>query len=176
MSPPMRATSVNTTYSTPKSRSGRISCYVTSGCIKVVPQRASSVARPKGGAPEYDWRVNRAKKAWEEAGLEAIGFHECRHSYITHLIHSGLNGKAVQTLAGHASIQVTFDTYGHVFDGHEDEAGRLLASYYCRGTSITDDVEEMSREDLIALVRSLVDTNVSPVSTSVSTSDTEGTK
>jgi hypothetical protein len=31
----------------------------------------------------------------------------------------------------------------------------------------------MSREDLVALVRSLVDANVSPVSTSVSTSDTE---
>jgi hypothetical protein len=100
-----------------------------------------------------------------DAGLEPIGFHECRHSYITHLIHSGLNGKAVQTLAGHASIQVTFDTYGHLFDGHEDEAGRLLASYYRRGTSITDEVEAMSREDLVALVRALLDTKVAPVST-----------
>jgi hypothetical protein len=100
-----------------------------------------------------------------DAGLEPIGFHECRHSYITHLIHAGLNGKAVQTLARHASIQVTFDTYGHLFDGHEDEAGRLLASYYRRGTSITDEVEAMSREDLVALVRALLDTKVAPVST-----------
>jgi integrase len=131
---------------------------------------------PKGGAPEYNSMVSRTKKAWEDASLEPIGFHECRHSYITHLIHSGLNGKAVQTLAGHGSIQVTFDTYGHVFDGHEREAGRLLASYYRRGTSITDEVEAMSREDLVAVMRALLDTNVSPVSTSVSTTDTKATE
>ena len=67
-----------------------------------------------------------------DVGLKPIGFHECRHTFISTMIASGLNAKAVSILAGHASIVVTYDTYGHLFRGHEDEAGKFLAEYYVK--------------------------------------------
>jgi integrase len=79
------------------------------------------------------WMVVRAHEAWTAAELEFIGFHECRHTFVTSLIHSGLNMKAVSILAGHASIAITADRYGHLFPGSEEEAGRLLAAFYAVG-------------------------------------------
>ncbi len=36
----------------------------------------------------------------------------------------------MSVLAGHASITLTYDKYGHMFAGHEDAAGALLDSFY----------------------------------------------
>jgi integrase len=94
------------------------------------PSKGLICRGPKGGAPEYNSMVNRACQAWEAAKLEAIGLHECRHTFITTMIAAGLNAKAVSVLAGHASIDVTFDRYGHLFPGSEDEAGSKLNAYY----------------------------------------------
>ena len=58
--------------------------------------------------------------------LDRITPHECRHTFASYLIASGLNAKAVTTLMGHSSIQITFDRYGHLFPGHEDEAAEGL--------------------------------------------------
>jgi hypothetical protein len=46
------------------------------------------------------------------------------------MIHSGLNMKAVSVLAGHSSIAITADRYGHLFARHEDEAGAKLAALF----------------------------------------------
>ncbi len=43
------------------------------------------------------------------------GFHPLRHYAISAWIAAGLNAKTVQTYAGHASINITMDTYGHLF-------------------------------------------------------------
>lgn len=99
------------------------------------PESGLVVQGPKGGAPEYDAQVTRAKKMWEVMKLDAIGFHECRHTFITTMIHSGLNAKAVQILAGHASIQITYDRYGHLFPGSEDEAAVKLDAYYAQAVA-----------------------------------------
>jgi integrase len=37
--------------------------------------------------------------------------------------------KTLQHMLGHASIQQTFDRYGHMFPGAEQEAGRLLDGF-----------------------------------------------
>jgi integrase len=44
-------------------------------------------------------------------------------------IAAGVNAKALTTYMGHASIQVTFDRYGHLMPGSQDEAASLLDSY-----------------------------------------------
>jgi integrase len=71
----------------------------------------------------------RALSAWKDKGLAPLKVHECRHTAASFLIASGLNAKAVSTILGHASIAITFDRYGHMFKGSEDEAGRLLDRY-----------------------------------------------
>ncbi len=45
------------------------------------------------------------------------------------LIAAGLNAKAVSVTMGHSSIAITFDIYGHLFDGSEAEAAGLVAAY-----------------------------------------------
>ncbi len=74
----------------------------------------------------------RADDAWEAAGLERITLHECRHSYASLMIAAGVNAKALSSYMGHANIQITFDRYGHLMPGNEEEAGALLDTYLDR--------------------------------------------
>ena len=60
---------------------------------------------------------DRAKRAWQAAGLQALTLHECRHTFASLMIAAGVNGKALQTFMGHASITVTLDLYGHLLAG-----------------------------------------------------------
>ena len=48
--------------------------------------------------------------------------HIFRHAAASLWIERGLNPKRVQTLVGHGSIQLTFDTYGHLFEQFERDA------------------------------------------------------
>lgn len=48
--------------------------------------------------------------------------HIFRHAAASLWIERGLNAKRVQTLVGHGSIQVTFDTYGHLFEQAERDS------------------------------------------------------
>lgn len=54
--------------------------------------------------------------------LERIGLHEARHTFASLMIAAGVNAKALSTIMGHASIAITFDTYGHLMPRGEDEA------------------------------------------------------
>ena len=60
--------------------------------------------------------------------MAAIGgrAHPYRHFYASWLIDRGFGPKRVQALMGHSSIQMTFDTYGHLFP-QEDDAERFAA-------------------------------------------------
>jgi integrase len=51
------------------------------------------------------------------AGLPAIRLHDLRHTCATILLMAGKHPKYVQELLGHASINITLDTYSHVIEG-----------------------------------------------------------
>lgn len=55
----------------------------------------------------------------EETAVAKYTAHIFRHAAASLWIDLGLNAKRVQTLVGHGSIQVTFDTYGHLFEEKE---------------------------------------------------------
>jgi integrase len=76
--------------------------------------------------------AQRAARAWQAAGLEAITLHECRHTFASMMIAAGVNAKALATYMGHASVTITFDRYGHLMPGSEDEAANLLDAYLSR--------------------------------------------
>ena len=40
-----------------------------------------------------------------------------------------MNAKALSTYMGHANINITLDTYGHLMPGNESEAAALLDRY-----------------------------------------------
>ena len=77
----------------------------------------------------------RALTAWRHAGLMPIGLHECRHTFASLVIAAGVDAKAISAYLGHASIQTTFDLYGHLMPGNEDEAVALVDAYLDRATT-----------------------------------------
>ncbi len=60
-------------------------------------------------------------QAWRHlahrAGLDGIRLHDCRHTHASLLLKQGVHPKIVQERLGHASIQITLDTYSHVAPG-----------------------------------------------------------
>jgi integrase len=78
-----------------------------------------------------------AQQRWEALGLQAITMHECRHTFASLLIDGKVNPKALQTYMGHWSIQVTFDTYGHLLPGSREEVRQQMDEYLAHEAQIT---------------------------------------
>jgi integrase len=55
------------------------------------------------------------------------GMHALRHFFASWAIEQGFSPKRLQSLLGHASIQMTFDVYGHLFPSLEDDHAKFAA-------------------------------------------------
>ncbi len=55
------------------------------------------------------------------AGLDDVRAHDCRHTFASHAVMSGLDLYTVGRLLGHADIGST-ERYAHLADGHVREA------------------------------------------------------
>jgi integrase len=71
----------------------------------------------------------RANKAWEAAGLVPITPHEARHCAISYFIAAGLDWKQISTWAGHGDVRQTWNRYGHLVPGGEEQARERLDAY-----------------------------------------------
>jgi integrase len=74
----------------------------------------------------------RAHEAWRAANLNAIGLHECRHTFASLMIDAGINAKALTVYMGHASVATTYDLYGKLMPGNEDQAVAVMDAYFER--------------------------------------------
>jgi integrase len=79
------------------------------------------------------WLTARADAAWKK--LDRITLHECRHTFASLMIAAGVNAKALSSYMGHADIATTFNKYGHLMPGNEDEAAGLLDAYLERANT-----------------------------------------
>ena len=61
--------------------------------------------------------------------LDPITLHQCRHTAASLMIAAGANAKALSVVMGHASIEITFNRYGHLMPGGEVEVGDRLAAF-----------------------------------------------
>ena len=97
------------------------------------PWRQGLVFGRSADSPFNPGTVNsRASRVWENADLERITLHECRHTFASLMIAAGVNAKALSVYMGHASVMVTFDLYGHLMPGNEAEAADLLDDFLRR--------------------------------------------
>jgi integrase len=65
-------------------------------------------------------------------GVGPITLHEARHVCASLLIAAGVNPKALSVILGHSTIAMTFDTYGHLMPGAEDEAAAATNTYLAK--------------------------------------------
>lgn len=69
---------------------------------------------------------NTVTHAWirlvRRAGIKAIRLYDARHSHASLMLKQGAHPKIVQERLGHASIQITLDTYSHVAPGLQEAA------------------------------------------------------
>ncbi len=80
----------------------------------------------------------------KRAELSGIRFHDLRHFFASMLIAQGESPKYVCDQLGHATIQITFDTYGHLFPQSRKEAAAKLqdamrqGKYKANGRSLVE--------------------------------------
>lgn len=77
---------------------------------------------PDGGALRANaFRARHWRPAVRAAGLEPLRPHDLRHTAVALWIAAGASPKQIATWAGHTSVAVVLDRYGHLLPGHDDD-------------------------------------------------------
>jgi integrase len=66
------------------------------------------------------------RPAVRRARLEPLRFHDLRHTYAALMVAAGAHPKLLQAQLGHTSINVTLNTYGHLFPDAFNDVGEAL--------------------------------------------------
>ena len=76
-----------------------------------------------------DGRVSdRNAKIAKQSGLKRIKIHEFRHSHVSVLANAGINIQEISRRLGHAKIEMTWNTYSHLYPREEEKAVDILNS------------------------------------------------
>lgn len=82
-----------------------------------------------GVAPLTDTMLDLIKNEWADAvEIKRIRIHDLRHSHASLLIQHGANINVVAKRLGHADVEMTLNTYSHMYKSKEDEAVALIDS------------------------------------------------
>jgi integrase len=68
------------------------------------------------------------------AELPKIRFYDLRHTHASLLIAEGVHPKKIAERLGHASIKLTMDTYGHLFEGSDRESAERMERLFGQRT------------------------------------------
>ena len=127
-------------FTQPKSAKSRRTIALSPSAILMLQENKEKqeVTRAKLGVPLKDddlvfstlegkpLRPNTVSRAWTmlaaRAGVKVIRLHDARHTHASLMLKQGVHPKIVQERLGHASIQITLDTYSHVAPGLQEAA------------------------------------------------------
>jgi integrase len=79
-------------------------------------------------------------KVLAKAGLRRVRFHDLRHTFASLLIAQGESLAYVRDQLGHASVQLTVDTYGHLIPGANRQAVDRLDDATIRNPAATGEI------------------------------------
>jgi len=121
-------------------RTGRRGDDLVFGMSAAKPFTPESVRRRSLAAWEAE-NERRVENAGDDLAavelLEPMTLHEARHTCASVMIAAGVNAKALSVIMGHATIVMTFDTYGHLMPAGLDEAAEAANAYaVCGGTAL----------------------------------------
>jgi integrase len=127
-------------FTQPKSAKSRRTIALSPSCVLILRdhQARQRLDRAMQGIPQSDQdlvfsnidgkplRPNTITRAWNtlaaQCGLKRIRLHDARHTHASLMLKQGIHPKVVQERLGHASIQMTIDTYSHVAPGIQEAA------------------------------------------------------
>ena len=66
------------------------------------------------------------KKYAELAGIKKIRIHDFRHSHASLLANEGINIQEIARILGHSKIEITWNTYSHLYPREEERAINIL--------------------------------------------------
>lgn len=80
-----------------------------------------------GTKPLRDSTLDKRNKKYAElAGLKTIRIHDFRHSHASLLANEGINIQEIARRLGHSKIEVTWNTYAHLYPREEERAIKIL--------------------------------------------------
>jgi integrase len=77
--------------------------------------------------------TRRFDKAIRKIDITRITFHGLRHTHLTQLLRDNVNVKVVSARAGHSSVAITLDVYGHLIEGMEASAADAIEGWFASG-------------------------------------------
>lgn len=80
---------------------------------------------PRGGVLQHTNTQSRFRKLQEQVGVK-LRWHDLRHFAVSLWIEQGFSIKEVMTFAGHSSIQMTMERYGHLFPSPDHQKSMAL--------------------------------------------------
>ena len=83
---------------------------------------ATSLGTPlEPGNVRRDWLL-----IVKAGGLDGLRLHDLRHAHATLMLRAGVHPKVVSERLGHASVNITLDTYSHVLPGLQEAAAEAI--------------------------------------------------
>ena len=80
-----------------------------------------------GTRPLRDTSIQNAlKKIAAAAGVKRIRIHSFRHSHVSLLANDGINIQEIARRLGHSNIEMTWNTYSHLYPREEERAVAVL--------------------------------------------------
>ena len=122
------------TIGAPKSQASRRSIPLPSSAILALkqwklacPKTPADLVFPSIAGKVMSHRYMTLNLLHPLVGNDRVTLHDLRHAAASLWIEQRVEPKRVQTWLGHHSIQVTFDTYGHLFEAGERETSVAAA-------------------------------------------------
>ena len=125
------------TFGPPKTKAAVRTVPLPSFVCDELSRRATTPVDPEGLVSESPegfpvratlFRRRVWRPAVAAAGLEPFRIHDLRHTAVSLWVAEGANPKHVAAMAGHTSVSVVLDRYGHLYPQQDDELMQRLAS------------------------------------------------
>ena len=103
------------------------------GCSDPKPDYSEFYKPQPGDEPEEPvnpgYAYNRMKTVLKNTGLPSIRFHDLRHTFATHALAGGVDGKTLSGILGHTNASFTLDTYTHVTGDMQKQAANIVGDF-----------------------------------------------
>lgn len=85
----------------------------------------------RNGTPlEYNTIRRSHLTTCQKANIRVVTLHSLRHTFATRSIETGIDVKTVSELLGHASIEITLNTYVHSTDKTKKSTADTIEKFY----------------------------------------------